>query len=324
MLRFARPNRPYTIALTALAAAVAGCTDSAPDVVAPSLDGSPSTSTQLLQRLSDDPNEYAVSENFSGKTYRYSGTTGTLKIVSADDSLAVEIPQNNVPLILKVLDGMSGLERGMAREAALAEVDFTPPCGNGDLSGCQMRAPMRFGDTARLPSTPRGTAPLIRRRRPAVGADDALTSGFVLPVSDPCIAIGQAISAFRNRWANSVIREGQSLSGLKDLVPAEIKNGIPTIKVPDVTKTVVDMLMKAAESWQEHIEADIMAVQWNSYGCYGRPITHGPVGPRPNLGGPGGAPMTHTCWTEMWEISYNGGLNWQPHPMTVCGWSQMN
>ncbi|MCU0650176.1 MAG: hypothetical protein MUF00_19470 [Gemmatimonadaceae bacterium] len=241
-----------------------------------------------------------------------------LSIDRVNEHLDIVVPASHVHL---VLTGLAALERGEAHEHAFSQVNLTPPCGNGDLSGCQMGGVPDQANNNESSSTG-GPRVLIRRASGSSVPTNATSVGAQsLFGDDPCGAIGAAISNHRFAWAQKKINASSGLLSLSDLASIDPNSNRPTIR-PGLNPLdlIVEMLVSAKEEWQGEVEGSILTVLWNRQHCYGRTILVGPLSTPYNWGGAqgGGIPLVYRCNTELWQISYDGGNTWTSIPVKEC------
>lgn len=222
-------------------------------------------------------------------------------------------------LLGQLLDFVGGVSLGDANADAMAVLH---PWEN---SGGE---PFRFGGLSETIGLAHQYRPLLRRPSKLVGPSSSLgqsmpaTPLYLPEWNTDCPSIAEAIGYSRLDYLSG---RGSAFQNLRNVqgIPSEFvvwKNGRPTVEIDDLRNFFVSIGMTLAELAVKGTSLDLQRVFYNSYNCQQYIAVQVPqpgdvfVG---NGGGSNGSAMFCTKRTEMWEISYNGGLTWYPLPVTV-------
>lgn len=134
------------------------------------------------------------------------------------------------------------------------------------------------------------------------------------PCWDLWISIYEGTIAFRAVEAEL----NEALSNLATSAELTWEDGRWKVGVGDWQLQYITILTLQAELLQKKLSLDVLATWYHSNNC-----DQTPFGPPNGWDGniSGGTQIQLVCWQENdWEISYDGGLTWEPlgMPVTVC------
>jgi hypothetical protein len=294
---------------------VAGCT-SVENSLGPRDAADVSRSQLRASIVEHSDGRLVVRDAVTGDEYEYSPNARALRIRSYNSStIAIELDDSLAAQALEVVLGVAETN-SFIRSAEYIDGlrDELPQCGNGDLSGCQMGAPVNTSTSSQNTNA----GPVLYRR--AISSPGPLVA-LALFGSDPCETIGTAIGHRRYLLMHQALQQKLIVDTFKASVSAAVEaDGELKIGLGDARAAIMNLMVDVAVNKADKIANNFLTMQWNQAGCRNAPIQAGPHFVPKSFSGLAGSGTTLAleCVDEIWEISFDGGVTWEPKVVQNC------
>lgn len=158
------------------------------------------------------------------------------------------------------------------------------------------------------------------RRHVAAKRAALRSADFQIASTPSCLEISQTMYNVSQRYRQS---RGSYFNNLKSFLSPDSYIGVdatgrPTFKVPNFAQKAIDADMLAHNELTDVTELQFLGALYSAYGCWNNQWSDVTAS-----GGFGsGTSLVYTCRAEIWEISYDGGVTWEPIQVDVCEYQQ--
>lgn len=138
--------------------------------------------------------------------------------------------------------------------------------------------------------------------------------------SGTCLDIARALYHAQNGYLNNRGPVLDVIFGIISSGPITMKDGVPTLNVPDASNTMVALEVAVAEKAASELQLRVIAAQYTMNNCWSNEWSDTAL-PANGISAPPG--YSYQCHDEWWEISYDGGDTWSPIEVSVCDYEMV-